>query len=241
MATITENYTPLKLFSDLVAEYNIELSEEEEKVLDYYLDDAIIEENEAQRDGPEKNFRLAWLGHNILNRREDLASINKSLIELSFHYLREVWNQDIPDELGLSISDSWIVKIGGDANLEEENWFRHHNHAQALLTGIVYLNDSSHGTIIKKQEYSYPFYPFVWHQLVDDPWRKHYYRSESVKGKVLIMPAKMHHELIQTSDENDFRSTLIFNIYPCGVVSHQGGSELNYEDLNNHHLSKDFL
>ena len=240
MASIGENYSPIKLWPTNIVEYSIEFDQHEEELLAQYNNDQFIEEQNAALDGPEKNFRLAWIGHNILNRVPEFQSISKTIIEMSFHYLRDVWNQDTPDDMRLTISDSWIVKVGGDSELgEEPHIFRNHNHAQALLTGIVYLDDSSHGTVIKNNEYAYPFYPFVWKPLVDDPWRSNKYISESVRGKVIIMPAKTTHELLQTSDETDFRSTLIFNIWPTGIVSETGGSELTSNDFNVSYTLKD--
>jgi len=239
MALIAENYTPLKLWATPIVEYNIEFTEEENQLIEKFNDDAFIEKHNATIDGPEKNFRLAWMGYNILNRNPEFQSIAKTVVELSFHYLRDVWNQNIPDDLALTISDSWIVKVGGDSNFNEPNYFRNHNHAGALLTGIIYLDDSSHGTVIKNPQYDFPFFPFVWKPLVDDPWRKSEYISESKRGKVLIMPAKTHHELFQTPDESDRRSTIIFNIWPTGVISAQAGSELDVEDFANCYTQAD--
>lgn len=241
MAIISDDYTPLKLFPTIVAEYKIDFTPEEDEVLRKYSNDQFIEENNANDDGPEKNFRLAWLKDNIVGTRPEFDSLNRTLCELSFHFLRNVWNQNTHEDMGLSIVDSWIVKIGGDSNLEEPLTFRSHNHAHALLTGVVYLDDSSHGTNIKDQLYAYPYYPFVWDPLVDDKWRKNEYVSESIRGKVLIMPAKTHHELIQSPDESDFRSTLIFNIWPCGTISAQGGSHLNQASFDKNYKLSDFV
>lgn len=230
MAKISDHFEPLALFPTMVSTYHLEFDEQEAKIIDQYTDDQYIEENGANMDGPEPNFRIAWMNHNPLIRPE-FDSIKKTILNLCYHYLTVVNNSRLYDDTQLNICDSWFVKLGGDENLQKPQMMRKHNHAFAMLTCIIYLDDTNNGFNIHNPNED-PLYPFVWKELDESRFdTSDVYPIDAHQGKCLIFPSRIDHSLMQTPDPNDHRRSMICNIWPSRMLSDINGIELNTDKM----------
>lgn len=245
MAIIDDTYNPGISWPTFLTEYQISFTEEEEKVLEKYNDPELAKAHNAYRGGvdngevPVRNFEILWLSHNIVARQDEFKSLRETFLELAYHYLSEVYQYEVPDEFELAICDSWILHLRGDETMPPEREyepFRRHNHSFAMLSGILYLDDSDNGLKIDEPDSTdSPFFPIIFDKKPD---RNNYAGGkyfECRRGKVIMLPGKVFHELVQNNNEHDFRRSLIFNLWPTGVVSRRDSGLLLSEDINNGH------
>lgn len=243
MAIIDDTFDPGPSWATYLTEYQISFTEEEERVLEKYNDPEFARSHNAWRggvdngDNPIRNFEILWLSNNPVARLDEFKSLRETFLELSYHYLSEVYQFDVPDEFELAICDSWFLHLRGDETMDGDfQPFRRHNHSFAMLSGVLYLDDSSNGLKVDEPDGTdSPFFPIIFDKK---PERTNFSGGkyfECRRGKIIMFPGKVFHELVQSNNENDFRRSLVFNVWPTGVVSRRDSGLLLTEDLNNGH------
>lgn len=229
MAKIKDTYQPLNLFPKKAIEYSVELTQQEQDSIFKFLDKKFQDENgdpESFMYGPEVNFKLSWMEENVINNEPEFKTLKDTFLQLAFHFLSRVENFELHPDMYLDICDSWFVQVGSDPGIEKGSIevFRRHNHAHALLTSVLYLDDSDNGlTLIDDIES--PYHPFIMRRKGQKrPMSRDEHNIKSVRGKLIMFPAWMHHGLIQTNDGAN-RSSIVCNFWPSGVIGTTRGSQ----------------
>lgn len=253
MAKILE-HAHVPVFPKCVGVYNLEFTPEEDKTLEIWKDpehtiasskitagEGIVKESgpydtvEDRRkwDVWNESFQILHLRKNIFKNCPELKSIGGAVLNVAYHFMEHAWGYHLPENVYLDFSDSWMIRLRGDK--EREGPFRKHNHAFAMMTGVLYLDDSENGVIVGNEQVGSTFtedvYPWVWPDAMK---KTNIFNEESRKfdvrkGRLLIFNSKHNHELIRSADENDVRHSFAFNIWPYGKLSEDGGSMLEYE------------
>lgn len=249
---ISHDHVPV--FPKCIGVYEIEFTPEEDKILDIWKDpehsietskitageDSIMTMDpydtvDDRRKWPvwDESFQILHLRKNIFKNCSDLNSIGGSILQIANHFMADAWGYQLPENVYLDFSDSWMIRLRGDK--QNEGPFRQHNHSFAMMTGIVYLDDSDNGVIVGNAPVGSTFtediYPFVFpdHMKKTNIFNEEVREFDCKKGRVLIFNSKHNHQLIRSNNEDDVRHSFAFNIWPYGKLSEDGGSMLEYE------------
>lgn len=248
MADISEHYNVLAPFPQLVGEYRMKFSDEEEKTIAKWTDDDFIRANSLKADGgkdismvsdpyanPElrKNhevfdddFLICYVGMNLLYQ-EDWTSIRHAVEDVARHHVTTTLGYMIPKKCHIGVCDSWIIRTR-NTNAYPIPYHRKHNHSFAWLTGVLYLDDSPNGTALCRTEpFGTEYLPFTW-QTIENQYNTDFYPVPAEKGKIVIFPAGLHHMIMNNADGSQ-RHTLPFNIFPYGNVNDTNAAMLQYD------------
>lgn len=250
MAKISDTTYVHELWPTLIAEYNLEFTKEEDEILQKYaFDDEFIKANDAydlmftqsQSTGEKKENDLLnvggfWIGKNPVGRFDEFKSLRNTFLQLSYHYIENVHHCEIEEFMSFCISDSWFFTLRGSDNPIQRSIITaqsRHNHAYALMSGVLYLNDSQN-MLQFEPDYTVeqPFFPFTFNRKKNVNTKQSTFYVVPKKGKVVFFPSKLLHSVIQSYDENDYRPALTFNIWPTGDLSILRSGQVLQEDLS---------
>ncbi len=134
-------------------------------------------------------------------------------------------------ELQFAISDSWMTRSSYLQNASE------HNHQNSLLSGILYLTDSSAETIFEgpPREADYEYFRQMVGLTPIDAYR---ISVKSEKGKLIIFPSRLNHRVSAVKDKTKLRYTYIINAFPTGILSSHHSTFLEYHvhDIRDRYL-----
>ena len=218
------------VFPKTIGEYQIEISQYDNDLIEYYLDRNNAERLSHTSDGykgPLQSFddffQILYLQQNLLVNDPNFANLKNLLLGIVDNYLTEALGFVLPEDCILDIADSWFIKLSGGNKYPNE--FQHHNHAFALLSGILYLDDSENGLYFLDQTFGKMYWPFVWHTQ-PTPYNQEKIYIQPKRGKVVLFCGNMDHALVTSDNDRDVRRSLVFNIWPKGVVSEQNAGSL---------------
>lgn len=258
MAEISENYNVLPAFPQLVGEYKIKFSDEEEKIIQKWTDEDFIRENSLKADGgkdismtadpyanPElrrnhavfdDDFLILYVGMNLLYQ-EDWSSVRQAVEEVARHHVTQTLGFCIPSDCHIGVCDSWIIRTK-NTNEYPTPYHRKHNHSFAWLTGVLYLDDSPNGTALCRTEpWGNDYLPFAW-TTIENQHNRDTLDVPAEKGKIILFPAGMHHMIMNNADGSQ-RHTMPFNIFPFGNINNTNAAMLQYNGPLN--LNVDYM
>jgi len=180
---------------------------------------------------------LSWTQHNPLNRYVELKSIKNLFKEAILHYFEDLHKLVIPAGTKFMISDSWFVNVRDPGIKTPAVVTNVHNHPFSVISGIFYLDDSDHGTMIYS-DVKKPHWPFGWNQKGNIHTDLDTHPLKSEKGMLILFPAETRHATIITKDAKD-RNALVFNVWPVGTLSERNTTRLDMVDALTEFMEED--
>lgn len=133
---------------------------------------------------------------------------HKELFEVLYKCINEVSANHFTN-VQLGISDSWLTKT----NFGEES--TEHFHQCSIFSGLLYCTDHPRSETLF---YTVDEFHNRWQQIFPTKQQNFTYKSNSVKGKLLIFPSTIKHKISRHSDKK-IRHTFAFNTWINGMIS----------------------
>ena len=149
--------------------------------------------------------------------------------EAIHHYFEELYNVEILSETKFMISDSWFVNVSDPGINTPAVVTNVHNHPFSAVSGIFYMDNSDHGTMIYS-DVKKPHWPFMFKERRFDMLEMDSHPLKSEKGTLILFPAETKHSTIITKDAKD-RNALVFNVWPVGTMSERNTTRLDVVDV----------
>jgi hypothetical protein len=230
----------------VVSKYKFNLTNEQWDTLYKFTSEEFQKTQNCTRRVGKNSFyglEISWVKENILHNHLELDFLKKLFLEAVHHYFDTVHNVEIPALTKFMISDSWFV-TARDHGIDEPYFpTAIHNHAFSICSGVFYIDDSDHGTLMYSDPIKPPHWPFVWggknakyksdltKQEVDEKLIK------SEKGTLILFPGETKHSSTVVRGAPD-RRAIAFNVWPVGEVSDQENARLSTEadTLSDHRI-----
>ena len=158
---------------------------------------------------------------NILANNPQLSHLKKIALEHARSFILNHIEYDMPDHTDLVISDSWAGMSLNNA----PQAIMQHDHQYCMLSGIFYFSDGNPLRLSAKEAWDSRT-PFIWPHSRPNMYNQSDFIIFPKKGMILLWPAHVTHEVIESDDkfEDEFRTTLVFNVMPSGLMTRKTGS-----------------
>ena len=176
----------------MLSKYKFDLTSEQWDSIYKFTSQEFQESENCERNLNPGGISLSWLKENPLVTYSELEPIKKLFTESIYHYFEQVHNLIIPSETEFEISDSWFVNVSDPGIKQPYVPTRVHNHPFSICSGIFYMDDSEHGTMIYS-DLKKPHWPFMWEEgeNLNSDLSTHLVKSE--KGTLILFPAETKH------------------------------------------------
>jgi uncharacterized protein (TIGR02466 family) len=210
-----KNYKIRPLFAIPLFQSTVDVSKEEK--------DYIINNVEYKRYPADNGFGST--SKFLLNDDKSLASLKKKIDDCVIEYLTTILN--VNPQCDFQMTNSWAVRhIKGDEAGQ-------HNHANAMLSGILYIQtDEKSGDVLFTKERNY--FNLFNDQVIQVPFDdQNDYNAEgwAVKPKnnmILLFPSHLRHEVYPNESDID-RYCVAFNHFPFGSFGYDDGYNKNVQ------------
>ena len=194
------------LFSKLLADDKLKLSDEQYKVIDEVCNSLSFKLTDD-----DKNANSTSRERNVL--KKDKLNFLKKMILDKFNEL----NNDV-----FKYDNEFIITTSWFTHTKNDKFGNFHNHSNSMFSGVFYFTDDNSSIKFQnfKKNTSFNIIPKEFNVYNSSSWE-----VKPPKGTILLFPSELYHYV---NISNNDRKSLAFNIVPVGEYG-GGDSKVNVE------------